>query len=1086
ALALSAVKLATDTESEPSHQLTEEHFVSGQSDGEDDAVTTRIQEAGTLTDLHNTSNIPEVEIFSLLEEQIPLYTLRADTTSHYSYEHDDWLGSAASAGLVAGGSEMNDDDRYILSSEMMEETLKYFTLCGDRVVQMTRTYNDIDAVTKLLEEKEKDLELAAKIGQSLLQQNKQLEARIELIEENLTVIGDQNTQLHHEIKLKNDLLRIYTNDIGQSDSEDEGAWSDKNKMCIQSKFIDIDTLQKKIKNLEEENLNLRIETAELRTTTTCIEEKEEQLVRDCFKELAESRGSVEILTEELSKKFEDNMRLQEEVTTLLAQVVDVQQKVKKLTVENEEMHQHLQASKDAQQELTQELLEMREKYDEVYRMLQEAQETAKRSNRNSMPRGSIGFGPYYNPLPVFPADSLAAELVDSVEQRLEKDPHLSKKGKREYNKNVMKTVKVVNRRSHNSPGSGYSSDFYSQKTSPSSSVISLVGSERSDMYEGDSESINSPTGASSSAPVSSIPGSNDLATALRRLKLRQQNEKAEQEYAERHADSDRCPTPESMVSGLSGISGISTVPAGGGGQSFRGYMPEKLQIVKPMEGSMALHHWQRLATPHMASMLDSRPGVVVKGFREIDTKRDAGYHLDDIEDDGCVVGTYPSKGFANTSSTYTYTTSRMGQMGNTMMTSTNPFGTRMTIDLQSHPPSPGVYDPPPGASLGIASVLATPEVTSGSAVRLKASQTTAAPRSKRSSIGLNFLSTSPNSEKKAELDVEAPSGVHKVSGQIFSRNASPMSSISSGIKILDPETKARLMEKVRSIRAEKAAISRASTYASRMTSASALVSSYAPRMATTGALASTYTSGMVTTNTPRMATTGALASTYTSGMVTTNTPRMATTGALASTYTSGMYNTNTPRMATTGALASTYSSGMVTTNTPRMVTTNALVPAPPMAVSIPRANLGLEGLVMSSTTSPRMSATSGGPSLSAQGTTSSLSSAGPIMSSGTVPKMSSGLASPSSSAFPPVLGQSRQIASPMAVLAASHPVTSTSKAAVSKAAVSKTSEQTPAAGLGGVLDLAAPSGLGNILDLEDSPNGKTVVSKSRPKSGKRL
>lgn len=59
----------------------------------------------------------------------------------------------------------------------------------------------------------------------------------------------------------------------------------KGKASIQSKYINIDNLQKKIKNLEEENLHLRIETCELRTTTTNIEEKEEELVRDCFRQL---------------------------------------------------------------------------------------------------------------------------------------------------------------------------------------------------------------------------------------------------------------------------------------------------------------------------------------------------------------------------------------------------------------------------------------------------------------------------------------------------------------------------------------------------------------------------------------------------------------------------------------------------------------------------------------------------------------------------------------------------------------------------------------------------------------------------------
>ena len=62
----------------------------------------------------------------------------------------------------------------------------------------------------------------------------------------------------------------------------------------------------------------------------------------------------------------------------------------------------------------------------------------------------------------------------------------------------------------------------------------------------------------------------------------------------------------------------------------------KSYLISPLiffAGSMTLYHWQRLATPHMASMLDSRPGVAVKGFREIDTEDDM-YGLDDLEDDG--------------------------------------------------------------------------------------------------------------------------------------------------------------------------------------------------------------------------------------------------------------------------------------------------------------------------------------------------------------------------------------------------------------------------------------------------------------------
>ena len=54
---------------------------------------------------------------------------------------------------------------------------------------------------------------------------------------------------------------------------------------MQSQFINVDTLQKKVRTLEEENLHLRMETADLHTTTTSIEEKEKQLMDDCVKQL---------------------------------------------------------------------------------------------------------------------------------------------------------------------------------------------------------------------------------------------------------------------------------------------------------------------------------------------------------------------------------------------------------------------------------------------------------------------------------------------------------------------------------------------------------------------------------------------------------------------------------------------------------------------------------------------------------------------------------------------------------------------------------------------------------------------------------
>lgn len=702
--------------------------------------------------------------------------------------------------LKSNGSiyhQMETDREWDFINEYLYESLNdddVAALCGERVSQMTKTYNDIGAVTKLLEEKEKDLELAAKIGQTLLEQNKKLDDRIETLEEQLTVIDDQNTQLRHDLKLKSDLLKIYTDDPGYSDSDEDVPKDKKPGQFTQR----VEMLQKKVRTLEEENLKMRYDLVELRQSTDSMEQKEEQLMQDCLHELTNSKAKTDVMAEELTKRLEENFRLQEEITSLLAQLVDVQQKVKRLTVENEELSQDCQASKEAQRELTTELRELQEKYSECMDMLHEAQALSRQKHRESVPSiGSFGSMNVLNPLPVFPADSLAAELVDSVEQELGGDPQHYKRGKNKmYNKNVMKTVKAVNKRSFNSFGPGYSDEYTSARVSPSSSVRSIPGTPYSELYEGDDDTDSVP--GSLKSGKHGIPGSNDLETALRRLELRKQNIEAERKYhADHPTDSSEvatpaCPTPDSFMSSISGVSG------GGFHGGFRSFMPEKLQIVKPMEGSLTLHHWQRLAQPHMASMLDQRPGVMVKGFREID--RSEMYKLDDIEDDGQVVAqTVPSKCFVNTSTVYTFTTCKIDLLDTTVTSSSRPT---MSSSLQQ-PSAQKMATRTFSTSLGIAQVLNERNTQGNIAVKTK-SEVSGGPVTKRYTEGLNLLTASQdNNEKKAENPVSAPKGVHQVTGGIFSRNASPMVSQAGKIKIMDEATKKRLLDKVKNIRASR-------------------------------------------------------------------------------------------------------------------------------------------------------------------------------------------------------------------------------------------------------------------------------------------
>ncbi|XP_005383607.1 PREDICTED: trafficking kinesin-binding protein 1 isoform X1 [Chinchilla lanigera] len=601
-------------------------------------------------DVCNSTNLPEVEIISLLEEQLPHYKLRADTI--YGYDHDDWLHTPL----------ISPDANIDLTTEQIEETLKYFLLCAERIGQMTKTYNDIDAVTRLLEEKERDLELAARIGQSLLKKNKALSERNELLEEQVEHVREEVSQLRHELSMKDELLQFYTSAAEESEPESVCSTPLKRNESSSSvqNYFHLDSLQKKLKDLEEENVVLRSEACQLKTETITYEEKEQQLVNDCVKELRDANVQIASISEELAKKTEDAARQQEEITHLLSQIVDLQKKAKACTVENEELVQHLGAAKDAQRQLTAELRELEDKYAECMEMLHEAQEELKNLRNRTMPSTTAR---RYHSLGLFPMDSLAAEIEGTMRKELQleepESPDIA------HQKRVFETVRninqVVKQRSltpspMNIPGSNQSSAM-------NSLLSSCVSTPRSSFYGSDvgnivldnkTNSIILETEAADLGPdeltkkpgTPGTPGTHDLETALRRLSLRRENylserrffeeeqERKLRELAEKGELRSGSLTPTESILSLGTHSRLSEF-TGFSGMSFssRSYLPEKLQIVKPLEGSATLHHWQQLAQPHLGGILDPRPGVVTKGFRTLDVDMDEVYCLNDFEED---------------------------------------------------------------------------------------------------------------------------------------------------------------------------------------------------------------------------------------------------------------------------------------------------------------------------------------------------------------------------------------------------------------------------------------------------------------------
>ncbi|XP_073667760.1 trafficking kinesin-binding protein 1 isoform X3 [Paramisgurnus dabryanus] len=539
-------------------------------------------------------------------------------------------------------------------------------LCADRVGQMTKTYNDIDAVTRLLEEKERDLELAARIGQSLLKKNKTLSERNSFLEEQVEQIREEVSQLRHDLSMKDELLQFYTSAAEESDGDSASTTPirrNDSSLCM-SNYLPLDSLQKKLQDLEEENISLRSEANHLETETISYEEKEQQLVNDCVKELRDANLQISTIAEELARKTEDASRQQEEITHLLSQIVDLQKKAKSFALENEELTQHLGAAKDAQRALTSELRELEDKYAECMEMLHEAQEELKNFRNKTLP---LSTPRRFHSLGLFPMDSLAAEIEGTMRKEIEmSDPEVEEQ--RLHPKRVFQTVRNVNQSVRqrslgpsplNIPGSNQTSCINSRgsscRSTPRSSMYGGDGSEMDNRTSSlllDTQSPHDGSNDSNRKPgTPGTPGSHDLAAALRRLSLRRDNYLSERlffeeererklnalvedknlSYHERDCGSgseDGGPlTPAESIMSLGTLHSVYSI------YSTRSYLPEKLQIVKPLEGSATLHAWQQLAQPHLGGILDTRPGVVTKGFRPLELDMQEVYQFTDLEED---------------------------------------------------------------------------------------------------------------------------------------------------------------------------------------------------------------------------------------------------------------------------------------------------------------------------------------------------------------------------------------------------------------------------------------------------------------------
>nr|XP_017023898.1 trafficking kinesin-binding protein milt isoform X4 [Drosophila kikkawai] len=620
---------------------------------------------------------------------------------------------------------------------------------------MTRAYDDIEAVTRLLEEKEKDLELTVQIGKELLTQNNALEARVTDLEADLKSSNDDRAQLVHELHKKNELISVLTNDA------DDGTDTDTPTM---SKSITLDLLQRKVNTLLDENKSLKSEATQLAHKTDEVEEHERQLMADIGAQLNDANSQYDSISLELERQREENRLQHEQIVSLTARLAEAEMRLHQLTQDNDEHLSLLHVTKENQNALALELVEFKQRYEEVLALLHSAQDQLKQQRKRSQPQarssflGGLGTSGAGVGGGLFQPDSLHSELMESsLYSENSLDSGISGDSQRSADrinrmmmqmpsggmsssamggsiyagvgnvppyKRVFDTVRCAGK-----SGNYMDSGNVSMTQLGAMSMSSTSGPRMASMaypagsyYRGassqslgvktlSSESLNSQSDDGYPAQPSGVPGApgaKELEAALKRLTPAEvlarramlsyapagtYNYDEPAAHGTSHERNSNLPlgvrTPDSIMStGSSGMSGSTNHMSASMTHQWR--LPEKLQIIKPMEGSQTLHHWSRLATPTLSGLLDERPGVTIRGGRGLDDLGMQVYTLSDVEED--VSDDLPGKQFEAPGCTFTYTTSMVmhpddGFVNDLSFLSQSQMSSRMASTSTSRQPS---------------------------------------------------------------------------------------------------------------------------------------------------------------------------------------------------------------------------------------------------------------------------------------------------------------------------------------------------------------------------------------------------------------
>ncbi|GMR53897.1 hypothetical protein PMAYCL1PPCAC_24092 [Pristionchus mayeri] len=243
-------------------------------------------------------------------------------------------------------------------------------------------------LSSLLKQKEHDLDIAAQIGQSLLERNNELQIRNEFLEESLAQSSEQAKQLRYELHRRVELLRYFS-----IDDEEFGSDGDSS------------SLSRQVERLRIENMRLTAESTVLRKDLEGKEAEQRRSVLEIENSLVTVSTQAAKLQLAITKKNEECALQGENISRLIQEVNRRSAREKDLSEENDSLSDQLEVAVQRENQLSEQMGNMQNLYAELKSMFNDAEEELRSYRKKPSPYRTPSVDSLY--------DSLASELETS-------------------------------------------------------------------------------------------------------------------------------------------------------------------------------------------------------------------------------------------------------------------------------------------------------------------------------------------------------------------------------------------------------------------------------------------------------------------------------------------------------------------------------------------------------------------------------------------------------------------------------------------------------------------------------------------------